>query len=268
MRSESRNPKKQLADVQAEVLAGLDRMVHAPAGEMETLCQAAAHPSLNEELAQTLLKRREIDHTVLEALGRNARAMKTRKVRMAVVIHPRTPRHISLPQLRHLFTFDLMQVSLTPQVPSDLKMAADEVLVTRMQSISSGERLSLAKRGSGRVAAELLLDPEESIVEAALNNGRLTEAFLVKIIGSSGSSKALAEMVCRHEKWALQREVRGALLRHGGAPLSYAIAFTDSFTTRDLEDIFQRSDMADNIKFYLMRIAERRRKGKESVEPA
>lgn len=267
MSGESRKSKKRPLDAQAEVLTGLEKMVHAPSGEQELLLQAAKHPSLNEELALALVKRRDIDHVVLEALGRNARAMKLRKVRMSVVTHPRTPRHVSLPQLRHLFTFDLMQVALTPQVPADLKMAVEEALVTRLPSLSQGERMVLAKQGSGRVAAELLLDTEDRILVAALNNSRLTETYLIKSLGNRDSRKSLAEFVCGHPKWSLQMEVRAALLRHAGTPLSYAITFTDSFTVRALEAVFQRSGLPENIKFYLMRIAERRRKGKEPVEP-
>jgi hypothetical protein len=222
---------------------------------------------LNEELALALLQRRDLDHTILEAVGRNPRAMKLRKVRMAVVAHPRTPRHISLPQLRHLFTFDLMRLALLPQVPADLKIAADELLVTRLPSVTAGERLSLARQGSGRIAAQLLLDSDPRTMEAALDNSRLTEALLIRSLAMGASHKTLAEAVCRHARWSLQREVRAALLRHPATPVSYAIAFTGSFTVRSLEDILERSDMPDNLKFYLMRIAERRRAGKEPVGP-
>jgi len=34
--------------------------------------------------------------------------MKSRKVKLALVQHPNTPRHVSIPMLRHLLTFELM----------------------------------------------------------------------------------------------------------------------------------------------------------------
>jgi hypothetical protein len=267
MKRDPQSPQGPRKETVTEALADLERLIHAPVHALESLIAAARHPALNEELALALLQRRDLDHTVLEALGRNQRAMKLRKVRTAVVAHPRTPRHVSLPQLRHLFTFDLMRLALLPQVPADLKMAADELLVTRLPSLTAGERLSLARQGSGRIAAQLLLDSDARTMEAALDNSRLTETLLIRSLGRSSSTRALAESTCRHPRWSLQREVRAALLRHPGTPIAYAIGFTESFTVRNLEDILERSELPDNMKFYLMRIAERRRSGKEPVGP-
>src|SRR6185312_8584420 len=103
---------------------------------------------------------------------KNSAAMKSRKVKLALVEHPKTPRHASLPMVRHLFTFDLMRIALTPAVPADVKTAADGALCNRAETIASGERLTLAHRASGRVAAELLSDSEPRVVHSALENSR------------------------------------------------------------------------------------------------
>ena len=76
--------------------------------------------------ALALLKHSDLPTQALDRLSRNSGIMKSRKVKLALVEHPRTPRHISIPMVRHLFTFDLMQVALTPVVPADIKMAAEE----------------------------------------------------------------------------------------------------------------------------------------------
>src|SRR6478672_4283421 len=90
----------------------LPEAVHS--SSLEVLTAAASDPGLTEDLAQ-----------VLDWLSRNGGVMKSRKVKLALVEHPRTPRHISIPMARYLFTFDLMQVALTPVVPADIKMAAE-----------------------------------------------------------------------------------------------------------------------------------------------
>ena len=111
-----------------------------------------------------------------------ASCARQRKVRLAMVMHPRTPRHVSVPTIRHIYTFELMQVALLPAVSPDVKRAAEEVLISRLASISSGERFTLAKRSSGRVAAALLLDKEERIMQAALANPQMTEIFIVRAL--------------------------------------------------------------------------------------
>ena len=146
----------------------------------EKLTEAASNPELSEDLALVLLKRSDLPSQAIDQLSRNSGLMKSRKVKLGVVEHPRTPRHISIPMVRNLFTFDLMHVALTPVVPADIKIAAEESLINRLERLSQGERLSLARRASGGVAAELLLDPEPRVIHAALENSRLTEAAVIK----------------------------------------------------------------------------------------
>ena len=111
--------------------------------------RAAADPALTEDRALGLLKEAGLSGDALEVLQNNKQLMKSRKVRLALVMHPKAPRHVSVPALRQLFTFDLMNVALAPLVPADVKMAAEDVLLLKMETISSGERLSLARRASG-----------------------------------------------------------------------------------------------------------------------
>ena len=68
----------------------------------------AADAVLSEEVALSLLKRPDLPAETLEQLAKNRSAAKHRKVRLALVGHPKTPRRISLPLLRQLYTFDLM----------------------------------------------------------------------------------------------------------------------------------------------------------------
>src|SRR5438067_12852751 len=144
----------------------LEQAVHSQS--VEVLERAAHNPALTEDLALTLLKHPDLPATVIEALSKNVALLKQRKMRLGVVMHPRTPRHMSIPILRQLYTFDLMHVTLTPIVPADVKKAAEEALVTRMAMVSLGEKLSLARRVSGRIAERLLLEKEPRIMETAL----------------------------------------------------------------------------------------------------
>ncbi len=220
----------------------------------EILVAAAGDPALNEGLALALLKRNDLPGEVLEKLGKNGSAIKSRKVKLALVKHPKTPRHVSFPMVRHLFTFDLMQVALTPVVPADVKAVADEALLNRMETISSGERLSLAHRGSGRVAGELLLDGEVRVIHAALENPRLTEAGVVKAALRSDASAVLIHAVCQHSKWSLRREVRMALLRSQHTPMARAVEFARSLPAALVREVLHGSRLPSNVKEYVLKV--------------
>ena len=167
---------------------------------------------LSEDLALAQLKDRELAADLIESIAHNPALMKSRKVRMELAAHPRTPRRIALRVIRELYTFDLMRFALLPVVPADRKKIADQALLTRLPSITLGERISLARRGLGTVAGALLREKEVQVWQAALENPRLTEAAVVKALGKA-DSPPFVEAVSRHAKWSLRAEVRAALSR-------------------------------------------------------
>ncbi|MFZ0284138.1 MAG: hypothetical protein WAL32_02810 [Terriglobales bacterium] len=201
-----------------------------------------------EDSALALLRCTCLSPELIEKLSKSGVASKSRKVKLAIVRHSKAPRYVSLSMLRHLFTFDLMQVALTPAVAGDLKMAAEEVLMKRLENISSGEKLSLAHRASGRVASALLLDAEARIAAAALENARLTEALVTKVLLRNEASPALVLAVCAHPKWSLRREIRITLLRNRHTPARCAIEFARSMPGDVVKEILRNSRLSPDIK--------------------
>lgn len=222
---------------------------------------AAAHPAMNEDLALSLLARRDLPGAVVEALVKNASVMKHRKAVTAIVGHPRTPRHVSLPIVRTLYTFELMQIALTPAIAPDIKRVSEEQIISRLETVSAGERLTLAKQGSNRVAEALLCDPEARIVEAALLNSRMTEASIVVALDREEAPPHFVEQVCRHPKWSVRRDVQLALLRSDKTPLGRVLAFVKGFSTHTIKDVLKHSRLSASVKMYLMEeLAEREKK--------
>ena len=208
----------------------------------------ASDPALTPDLALALLQRRDLPADAVEPISQNAGVMKSRKVRIAVAAHPRAPRRIALRLVREFYTFDLMQFALKPAVAADLKRAADDLLVTRLASITLGERISLARRASGTVAAALLLDKETRVWQTALENSRLTEAAVARALLHTGASRAFVEAVCHDPKWSLRPEIRVALLRNEKTPLSRALEFARRLPPAQLRDILHSSRLPEKIK--------------------
>jgi hypothetical protein len=220
--------------------------------------QAGTHTALNEDEALALLARADLSAAELEVLARNREVLRSRKLCMAIVMHAHTPRHISLPLIRNLFTLELMKVTLHPMTPADIKRAGEEVMMTRLPGISTGERLTLARRASGRVAAALLCDAEPRIIRTALDNGRLVEADVVKALMRQKSPAAFVDAVCHHPGWSVRREVRKAALRNQHTPLGVVPQFARGLHPSELRDILNGSNLRQNVRDYLLRELERR----------
>ncbi|MGB8722188.1 MAG: hypothetical protein WCD15_05445 [Terriglobales bacterium] len=251
------------------------------------LLRTAADPALTEDLALALLKHADLPPEVLEQLAKNAHALKSRKVKIALASHPHTPRHVSVPLARQFYTFDLMKVALSPGVPADVKVAVDDVLISRLKAVTVGERLTLARRASGRVAAALLLDVETRdgtiitgkikdgkikdgkmiaakinhaeavarqtrVMQTALENPRLTEALVIKSVLRPAASAALVHAVARHAKWSPRREVRAALLRTAHLSLARALEFSREIPAGPLQELLASSRLPAKIKDQLI----------------
>jgi hypothetical protein len=218
----------------------------------QDLLQVVSSPELSEDLARALFQWRDLSAEVLAALAQNYAGLKIRAVLVGLVSHPKTPRHISIPLTRHLFTFELMQVVLQPAVPADLKMKIEEALINRMSTISPGERITLAKRGSTRVAAGLLTDTDPRILEAALNNPYMTEAFVAKALTSPDSTAMLFEFTWRHPKWSLRTDIRIAMLRAAKTPLHIAMEIVKSMPAVQAKNALASSRMNAAFKAKLL----------------
>ncbi len=248
------------------------------------LLRTAVDPVLTEDLALALLKRPDLAAEVLEQLARNSNALKSRKVRITLASHPHTPRHVSVPLARQFYTFDLMKVALSPGVPADVKVAVEDVLISRLKTVTAGERLTLARRASGRVAAALLLEVANvnrktdrkidgrsvdgkgdgkikhaeteahatRIMQAVLENPRLTEALIINSVLRPAASTTLVHAVARHAKWSHRREIRAALLRTEHLSLARALEFGREIPAARLQELLDSSPLPAKIKEQLL----------------
>jgi hypothetical protein len=220
---------------------------------LDELLRAAANPALTEDLAMSLLQRADLPVEVLERLSKNGSVLKLRKVKFALASHPHTPRRVSVPLIRQFYTFDLMKVSLTPSVPADVKVAADDVLISRLKTVTLGERLALARRGSSRIAGAMLLDGDARVMQIALENARLTEIFVIQAVLRPEAKAALVQAVAHHPKWSFRREIRIALLRTEYLSLARTLEFSHGLPAPLLRDLLHSSRLPVRIKEQVLR---------------
>ncbi len=206
---------------------------------------------MNEDQALAVLQSAHITAETLAQFAKNPALTKSRKVRLALAIHPRTPRHVAIPLLRRLFTFDLMRVTLSPAAAADIKRVAEEQMLNRLEALSAGGKISLARRASGRVAAALLGDPDIRILSAALDNPRLVEVAVVSALMSDDATTFLFIAVSEHPKWAHRREIQIALLKSEKLPLERARKLAGHFAPGILREILpesRRAELAGEMK--------------------
>jgi hypothetical protein len=152
-----------------------------------------------------------------------------------------------------------MQIALSPRVATDLKVAADNAIISRLESVSAGERSALAKQGSTRLAGALLNDSESRVIEAALNNPRMTEIEIVKALKHDQVSQSLIALVCEHKKWELRTEIQVEILKAAHTPLAKAILMAERLPPATVAEILKNSRLPAHVRAYLLEMQARRK---------
>lgn len=237
-----------------------DRARSAPAGEIAALLHDPSpevlrglldNPAFGETFLCLLLERKDLPGDVLEEVALRKHFLKSYAVKRALALHPHTRRLISMRLLRDLYLMDLVQVTLSPGVPADLKRNAEEQLVARLPQIPLGQKITLARRGPGRVAGALLAEGHAQTLSVALDNPRLTEAQVLKALSREKLSPAVAKAVAQHPKWSHAYNVRLALVRNPSASLSTVLAYLPELTVSDLRELAAPGVVPDNLRKYL-----------------
>src|SRR6202030_3739560 len=117
-----------------------------------------------------------------EEVARRKPLLKSYRVKKALAFHPRTPRLATLRLLRDLYLMDVVQLTLLPGIPTELKRNAEDQLTSRLPQLPLGQKITLARRGPARLAGALLAEGHAQIVSIVLDNAYLTEAQVLKVL--------------------------------------------------------------------------------------
>jgi hypothetical protein len=233
----------------------------------DVLIALARNPHLEERDLLRLLERRDLPHEVVRELASRPETWRTYTVQLALARHPKTPRVVSLPILKFLHLFDLVRVAETPGVPADVKMVAEETILKKLEGMPRGEKISLARRGTGRLAAGLLITTDPEIIRAALDNPRLTEGNLLRALAHDNPPPTLVELVAEHQRWSHHYHLRLALIRNPLTPFARVLAFLPEMAVPDLRDICLDHRMPLHVREYVEAHCSARLKRQRGTSP-
>ena len=238
---------------------------HSP----EVLLALLDNPALDETQLCLLLDRKDIPTEVLEEVARRKPLLKNYRVKRALAFHPRTPRLASLRLIRELYLMDIVQLTLLPGISVELKRNAEEQLVARLPQLPLGQKITLARRGTARVAGALLAEGHAQVLSVVLDNGSLTEAQVLKALARSSLPVGVVKAVAQHRKWSHTYNVRLALVRHPNSTLSTILAYLPELTVSDLRELASPGIVSENLRKYLLaEIQQRIRRGEKSAKIA
>lgn len=227
------------------------------------------NPALDETQLCLLLDRKDLSAEILEEVARRKPLLKNYRVKRALTFHPRTPHLATLRLIRELYLMDLVQLTLLPGTPAELKRNAEDQLVTRLPQLPLGQKLTLARRAPARVAGALLAEGHKQIVNVALDNANLTEAQILKVLSRDRLPADVLPAIAQHRKWSCTYNVRLALVRHPSSTLSTVLSYLPELTVSDLRELAAPGIVSESLRKYLQaEIHRRTRASDKSPKPS
>jgi hypothetical protein len=243
----------------------LTALLHHP--DAGVLLALLDNPALEEAQVCVLLERKNVPAEILEEVARRRPLLKSYRVKKALAFHPRTPRLVTLRLLRDLYLMDLVQLTLLPGIPTELKRNAEDQLVSRLPQLPLGQKITLARRGPTRLAGALLAEGHAQIVGIVLDNPYLTEAQVLRVLSREKLPPVVVQAIGQHRKWSITYNVRLALVRHPLSPLATVLAYLPELTVSDLRELASPGIVSESLRKYLQAEVQRRiRAGEKSAQ--
>ena len=187
--------------------------------DLEFLQTLLKNPQVNEDHLLALLKRRDLSEELINAIHKKHKHSISHRLVLALVKNPVTSGTLIrnlLPQLR---LFELVDLIYLPGATPDQKLAAERTIQQRLPTTPLGNKITLARRGTANMVAELLKDGHPQLFEVCLSNPRLKEAAIYQFLRGATASAETISMVARHSRWNQRPNLRLAILKNTKTPV-------------------------------------------------
>lgn len=176
------------------------------------------NPQINEDHLLALLKRRDLPEELINSIYQKHKQSLSHRTILALVKNPATSGTLIrnlLPQLR---LFELLDLCFLPGVTPDQKLAAERAILQRLPTAPLGSKITLARRGTANIVAELMKEGQPQLFEACLGSTRLREAAIYQFLRGATASAETISMVARHNRWNQRPNLQLAILKNPKTP--------------------------------------------------
>jgi len=198
------------------------------------LLAALDNPNLGEQEILLLLRNPQAPPALLTRVGRDRRWTRFHEVVRLVTHHRRTPLPLAAALLPRLFWSELVEVAGAVQVRPVLRRRAEQMLRARVDELTLGERVALARRASRGLVATLAASPEPRVLVGLLENPRIVEADVVRIAAGCRTPAAVLAHLAADRRWGPRRSVGLALAGNPHTPIPAALGAAARLPPRDL----------------------------------
>jgi hypothetical protein len=184
----------------------------------DVLQTALKNRRLNEEHLLALLKRRDLPEELLKKVYQRHTESASHKLLLALVKNPNTPGGLVRNLLPRLHLFELLNLCILPGATPDQRLAAEQAIMRRLPMTPLGTKITLARRATAAVVAELLKEGDPQLLSTCLSSPRLQEAAIYQFLHGPKATAETISLIARHSRWQQRPNLRLAILKNRHTP--------------------------------------------------
>ena len=261
-RRETKHPGNARAASREELRRRLSR---APAA---WLAAALDNPSLGPSELMLLLRNSSAPADLLERIAADRDWSSHHELRRGLARHPRTPLVTARNLLPHLYWKDWIEIAADPAANPVVRRQAERMLLARLDDLSLGERIALARRATRSLVRALLKQTELRVIDALLGNPRLIELDVVALAAGASAPVEVLVRLAGHPVWGRRRSIRLELLRRPELPIPTALRLARRLDRRDLQALVEDDKVALIVRVDIERRLRRASGGQGATDDA
>ncbi len=208
-----------------EILIGLDLSV-ASREVIEILIEDASGPDIFDEIARANQSRQDI----LELLFN----------------YPDTPEEVKT------YISGMLQLPAKPAVRTVAehkpKEARPQNLLQKIQSLSVGERLQLARKGGREIRSILVKDSNKQVMLSVLENQKITESEVEMIARSRSVYEDALRTISKNREWLKNYAITFALVTNPKTPPGISVTLISGLKVKDLVLLEKNKNVPELIR--------------------
>lgn len=145
-----------------------------------------------------------------------------------------------------------------PQSPAkdkpDLGETLGESPIFRIQQLNTSQKIRLATR-AGRTERQILLrDTSPQVHMGLLSNPHVEDSEVLDLVRSNRTAGGTLQRIAKDPKWAINYEIRLALVKHPQTPTPVAVGLLSRLNKRDLGTLGKSSTLRESVKGPALRL--------------
>ena len=192
------------------------------------------HPFLSTQVIQLLLEEREV--------------VGSYEVRRDLATHPKTPDARAMQLVATLYWRDLARLSAEVRVRPTVRRTAERRLADRLPGLAVGEKVAIARSCGHGLMARLGQDPDPRVIQALLENPRLTEGILLQLVSRESARPEILALVARDRRWGVRYRIRVPICCNPNTPVATALSQLPALRKSDLMAVADDARLAKAVR--------------------